>query len=490
MAFVSSGTIYLAEEANWGNFWTRDYVDHGHMLNSCVLTKLLGEDGAPDEVVLIVGSNGGAVYTCSLPKLIPDEYLLVDLPPAEELENDPGIYLSLGAGVDQTDVPPGQVRVIKHVPKPTIEIKQCLRYVAPEEPGVKRKEIRNINCLAQGKGTYTDYLVGAPDHESRLYVFIRSYDGLEEPPFVPTYSTREVVDARQVIFELIEQQRNPHSVLLPIGIAGAPRTDEEKAMMKEKYSADDIQYGHADFTPNSLNLAWAPWYHRSIIAAGTDSHRLIIYDFDEVQRLLCENEPDHVFDFAESKATVLFEAKFSLAVRLLKFSPVPSVPILAVCETAKFVTFIDCRTWHIERIALPKTEPPVPPTQRWGNTETVVSGLAWELDASAVHISTNLGIFTYKVKLLPSLSDTLMIKMVKDYDSDPSTLESLPNAEEMVERFNLLSFGLVRNHEAKIHWMDECDLVPPPSPEPEGQDGEIAAVAGQRFRYLARRAQD
>lgn len=473
MAFVSSYTIYIAEEANWNNCWTRDYVDRGHMLNSCVLTKLLGEDGEPDEVVLIVGSNGGAVYTCSLPKVVPDEYLIVDLPTVEELENDPGIYTSLGEGVDQSDVPPGKVRVLKHVPLQEIEIKQCLRYVSrePLETG-EHKEIKNINCLAQGKGTYTDYLVGAPDYESRLYIFIRSYEGLEEEAFM-SYKG-ELKDARQTIFELIEQQRNPESILLPIGVVGVPHTEEERAQeLKDKERG--IEYGHTDYTPNSLNLAWAPWYHRSIIAAGTDSNRLIIYDFDQAQRLLCENEPDTVFRFAESKATILFEATFTLAVRLLKFSPVPSVPILAVCETAKYVTFIDCRTWHIERVALPP--PPVrDPPPRWGQIETVVCGLAWELDASAVHISTNQGIFTYKVKLLPSLSDTLMIKMVQDYDCDPSALETLPSAEEMVERFNLLSFGLVRDKNAKVHWMDEQDLVPPRAePQP------IGLVAGQQM---------
>lgn len=471
VAYVTGHDIFIAEERNWNNFWTRQYVCNNHMPNSCVITKLLGENGEPDEAVLIVGSNGGAVYTLTLPKALPDEYLLIDRPTEEEAEHDTGIFSHLGVGIDQTGVPEGKIRVAKARPAGTIEIKQCLLHVSrSEDDPSKRAPLRNINCLAQGKGTYTDYLVGAPDYESRIYIFIRSYDKLEDPHQVYRYRDENVEDCRQVIFELVEQQQNHHSIIMPIGIKPEPKTDEEKKALGNEYSDYQLRYGHSDFTPNSLNLAWAPWYHRSIIAAGTDSGRLFIYDFDAVQRLLCEHEPTHIFDWHESRSTVLFQAKLDYSVRLLKFSPVPSVPILAVCETNTFISFIDCRDWHIERIKLPNIG-----ARR--NFEIVTCGMTWAPDASAVYVSTNRGIIVYKVKLLPSLSDRVLVQMVNNYDYDPSELLNLDNAEEMQERFNLMSFGMLREKGASVHWMDQDDIHPEPVPAPivwalEGTDNE------------------
>ena len=465
VAFVTFSTIFIAEEGNWNHIWTRNNLA-GPMLNSCVLTKLLGEDGQPDEVVLIVGSNGGAVYTCSLPKAVPDEYIVVDLPSEDDPDIDPNSWRHWGEGVDQSDVPLGQRRVLKGKPKQQIEIKQCLVDKREVDTEVEDEEetsmrIQNINCLTQGKGIYTDYLIGAPDSETRLYIFIRSYEGKSDDYWQIPRSYRDpATDATEVVFELVEQQRNPKSIILPISAKPPSDWVPNEEMSDEEYNR--ARNHIAETQPSSLNLAWAPWYHRSIIAAGTDSDRLIIYNFDEAQRLLSENEPNHIFDFDESQATVIFEAQLNNAVRLLKFSPVPSVPILAVCETNTFLTFIDCRTWHIERIALPQ----LPNPDEGEPEDTVVCGMAWSADASVFYVSSTAGIFKFNVKLLPSLSDRAMIAMVQNHDFDPAELHSLDSRDEMIERFNLMSFGLVRDKNAAVDWLDMDKLVPPPVVEP------------------------
>jgi len=496
VAMVTSNVIYIAEEANWRNYWTRDAILPNGMLNSCVLTKLLAdEDGdantSPEEVVLIVGSNGGAVYTLTIPKPQPEQFAIIDILPEEAQD---AIQAS---NVDQTGVPEGKRKVLQFVPKPEIEIKQCLVKCGP---GAKYPNIQNINCLVQGKGIYTDYLIGAPDYETRLLIFIRQYSNRKVGFLGATH--KQVHDAQYSIFELIEQQREPISLILPIKVTKNHNVDGEKkhesSLPSSPSSQDDSASNTSDaeddenrwernrwrsfnapgnMTVNSLNLAWAPWHHRSILAAGTDCNDLIIYDFDEAQRLMCDHDPEFIFDAAHSNSTILFRKRFNQPVRLLKFSPVPSIPILAVADMTNYLTFIDCSDWNtIEKIAIPG----------------LVTGMAWALDASLLYVATTHGCVAMKVKKMPSLTDQVLVSLVKakrvaatssassssstsssstsssnapSDNTSPFALGSLDGGADLQERLSLLEFGWVLDSSQKVSWLAEEDVDPPLHPK-------------------------
>lgn len=142
VAVVTPYEIYLADESNWRHFWKRTRSFAG-MLNSCVLTKLLaGEDelgnASPEEVVLLVASNGGAIYTIPIPKPTEQEYMLIDLTPSDAEDS---VFFS---DVDQTGVPEGKRRVLKYTPNPDLELKQTLRRTGPS------LEFNNIqNCRSR-----------------------------------------------------------------------------------------------------------------------------------------------------------------------------------------------------------------------------------------------------------------------------------------------------------------------------------------------------
>jgi hypothetical protein len=425
VAVVTSSMIYIAEESNWNHYWSRQGL--GSMINSCVITKLLqGEDGQAEEVVLIVGSNGGAITTLAIPTVPEPEYMIMD-------QHDS----MFGKDIDQTDVPEGKVRVLKFVETKPIEVKQHLCRTGPAKTFPR---INNINCIAQGKGMYTDYIVAAPDYESRLLIFVRQYE-YSEVGFLQEnagfYHTQPVEDAKLSIFELIEQQRNPSSILLPLAPPVDSKAPESPASNSkvvdlsyyEEEDSDSDSFGGHSRVPkvNSLNLAWAPWHHRSIVAAGTDSNQLIIYDFDAAQALLAENSPDHIFDETESVQTILYHRKFTHPVRLLKFSPLPSVPILAVAVMTARVYFIDCNDWSIEWVSIPST----------------VTGMTWTRDASALLVATSEGCVSIRVKKLPSLTDQLILQLSQSSAAIKELPSDLEGIEDIKERMNLASFGYV-----------------------------------------------
>lgn len=423
VAVVTGSTIFIAEEANWNHYWSRESV--GNMLNSCVLTKLLeGENGEPEEVVLIVGSNGGAIYTLAIPKPLPDEYMLVD---------GPAMFPT--SSIDQTDVPEGKVRVLRHVEKPHIKIKQ---YLTKKIVQTESSSIPNINCVVQGKGMYTDYIIAAPDYEPCLLVFVRQYDDQQvvEQPTLDD-SGEAIEDGKEVIFALIEQQRDRSSILLPL----CPPDDSFSNPIPEGRRNHRITWNDRARVC-SLNLAWAPWHHRSIIAAGTDSCDLIIYDFDAAQALLSENQPDHVFTLEESAKTVLFAHHLRNEVRLLKFSPLSSVPILAFATMDSKVYFVDCTDWSLEWVTVPN----------------IPTGFQWALDASALLVATRTGCVKITIKKLPSLTDQLIYQIANS--GQTHQFEEFDESGDIKERLNLLSFGLVRDG-SKVSWLDE-DIVNPP----------------------------
>lgn len=458
---LSSSAVLIAEERNHNNFWVRDRLESVHMLNGCVLTKLLGdeENGTKDEVVLMVGANGGAVYTFKIPDSPDSELELVSNTNEEKKDETAGETSSknvLSILADQLDA---SVDDFVKESKGPIEIKQCL--TVANQSGLK---LQNINSIAQGKGSYTDYLVGAPDNETRLYIFVRSYDNRVDD------SWKNIEDGKQVIFELIEQQADPASIILPLGLE-APSEQTLRGIRTfdtpgtEAYEKQKV---------NSLTLAWAPWLHRSIIAAGTDTKRLIIYDFDAAQQLMMENDPTHIFDFAESNATILYQVQLSYPVRLLKFSPVPSIPILAVAESVSYVTFIDCRNWTSERVHFS--------TQQGRYGPPRICGMAWLPDASAILISTSDGIYSHRVKQVPSLTDRLLLGVIEDKDVSLESLRELGAADELMERAALMSFGLVRDKNAKVGFVPD----PPPSPphiiDSDDTDEDVAAVEHDQDR--------
>lgn len=432
------------------------------MFNSCVLTKL--ERNGTEEVVLLVGSNGGAIYVVEVPELPNHEEStsVVAVPPSDsesaqsEAKSEASSeQVPLIVDVDTTieltvsDTESSDAESATP-PFPILRMKQCLTRAIINKP---RSRIQNVNCLAQGRGIYCDYLVGAPDNESRLYVFLHQYDQDASTLSIDEDSTesREQLFGPEVCFELIEQQQASSSLVLPLVTVNEMEKSKKRAESEEDEEEEWTPSRHSVPERNSLNVAWSPWNKKSLIAAGTDSCELIIYNFDSVHGMLSENDPTHVFDVKESAACEVYRAKFAQDVRLLKFSPLASVPLLMVGDMSSTLAFVDCDTWKLERISLPPG--------------SLITGAFWALDARAVFVATTLGIVKVHVKRIPCLMDTLLSAIV--LKPTLTTMEEVRAelSEEMNEPFDLLSFG--RLAARTIHWPDESSLVPPlPPPEP------------------------
>lgn len=426
LAVIGYSNILIVDEKNLDNYWARKRFSDNHTLCSATITKLFADEAngiTKDELVLIVSSNGGAIYTISIPD--PDI-------PANRLPPPPPV-VDKGPSVDIMNMTEDEIMdwaFTKPPPPPKkiarpFTVKQCLIHA-----GRHGRRLPNINALAFGKGCYSDYILGATDGSNRLSIFVRSYENRE----LLLWPDHE--DAKQVILELIEQQTDPGSLILPLGLEPISETDLKQ--MRGDIWAEYPRYQKNQIV-DSVTVGWAPWPQKSIVAAGTDTNRLIIYDFDAAHALLEEKEPNHVFDFEESQATILFQAQLSSPVRLVKFSPVPSIPILAVAEKGPFLNFIDCRDWSHERIALPQE-----PKRK---TPAEINGLAWKPDASAIIVSLDHGIFYLNVKLVPSLSDRLLLNIIRDKNA---SLDDIKGDSEMMERAELMSFGFLRNPDGKI----------------------------------------
>eukprot|EP01121_Diplochlamys_sp_Union-15-3_P021426 TRINITY_DN867_c0_g1_i9.p1 TRINITY_DN867_c0_g1~~TRINITY_DN867_c0_g1_i9.p1 ORF type:complete len:555 (-),score=103.51 TRINITY_DN867_c0_g1_i9:38-1594(-) len=221
----------------------------------------------------------------------------------------------------------------------------------------------NINFCAFGSGSYSNYLMTCLD------CFVS--------PFIGVLKDGKIVDSGIVLkvpWEKGESQKGEEG--------DRPEGESEEDSDTRKYSM------MADWAPNS-----------SLVALGLEEGMCCVFDLET-------REPVVTFHNAKRAEAGIYYEKGQI--RTIRFSPVPSVPLLVFGEDREWIHFVDTVTWKHQVIKAPMDE--------------MINGVKFSSDGRFLCVAFNSCIIEYQISVaVPSLKQ-ICIKFLSRQNMDVSVL--------------------------------------------------------------------